>query len=210
MIKYGRSSNEGKWHFLTDKGRSRCSSVIAIRQQLSTDCPPSNLCERCEGCERCERSNNLSDINDNKNMITLSDKKAICSYLNLVTSRCDQNIPKSINNECKYDLNVSGSMITKQGDMREELWQRYYRKFDVNGMCYLCHKSLKYEEYVPGKVKSNCDNYFSNNRPLCKDCYRDLGDNNMDEFKKERHPKLIMADRSPMKIEWFNDYIIQS
>jgi len=182
MQKYGRSSSEGKWHCLTDDGRSRCSTAITIRQRQNMLAPPKNLCERCALQKKASVS-----VDPNPDGLGLG-------FLYRGTPS---------------QTNKSESLKTKEGNMRRELWLRYYYTLSAIGVCYVCHKGIKYAEYKPGKVWADGVNSFTNNRPLCTRCHSAMGKTPMDEFKEKNHPHLLSACPCPIAVEWDNDYIIR-
>lgn len=186
MNVYGRTSEEGKWHLLNGGGFARCSTGLTIRQKKNLLGPPKNLCERCAMQKKVG---------------------------NLAKKASDQTTPaaqpRSFHLYQPAQPPPEPKLVEKEGNMRKDLWLRYYGSITAHGWCFTCHSQIGYAQYKPGKVYSGGVNCFTNNRPLCLPCHTKMGDNGMDEFKAERFPDRLKSNFQPIEIEWEDDYIIK-
>jgi hypothetical protein len=187
MNVYGRTSDEGKWHLLNGGGFARCSTGLTIRQKKNLLAPPKNFCERC----------------------------ALQKKVSHLTKKSSNPVPSQFGMQPQathlYQLAQvqEPKLVEKEGNMRKDLWLRYYGSITAKGVCYTCHDQIGYAQYKPGKVYSKGVNCFTNNRPLCLPCHTKMGDNGMDEFKAKVFPAQSKAHVQPIAIEWSDDYIIK-
>lgn len=86
-----------------------------------------------------------------------------------------------------HDLKPSIDKKSIPKQMRIDLWENYFGDMRI-GKCFCCDKKLNYDHFEAGHVMSKSSggcNTLSNLRIVCKVCNRDMGIQNMMEYKKK-------------------------
>ena len=88
-----------------------------------------------------------------------------------------------------YDIETTESYQRNSipTSVRKNLWKNYFGD-NFTGVCNVCRKEININDFEAGHIISfanggsdNIDNLV----PLCRDCNRSMGKQNLDEFKKE-------------------------
>jgi hypothetical protein len=102
--------------------------------------------------------------------------------------------PPKINTEFDMDAFEPTYYKTKSGkrktipiSVKRKLWVNYNGK-KYKGPCFVCKSTIDTHNFEAGHVKAvsnGGNNNINNLRPICKGCNRGMGNQNLNEFKKE-------------------------
>lgn len=109
-------------------------------------------------------------------------------WIEMIIAKMTQNTSyqKIIDRKCKNSCSIR-SKIPKR--LRMEVWNKRNSKLLI-GLCYVCEKELKYEDFHCGHIVSvfnGGENQLSNLEPICKTCNNDMSVMNLNEYKKILH-----------------------
>ena len=83
-------------------------------------------------------------------------------------------------------LNVASRKIGKA--KRRKVWEKRNSKTSLNGMCFVCEKQIDYDDFECGHITAafwGGDVSLSNLEPICCSCNRDMGIENLNEYKRK-------------------------
>jgi len=98
------------------------------------------------------------------------------------------------NNEHTERKANNGSMERKTipQKIRQDLWKQYYGE-NYNSLCLICKQHISTTNFEVGHIISVANggpDFINNLRPICRDCNRSMGTENMDEYKKKYYPSI--------------------
>ena len=83
-------------------------------------------------------------------------------------------------------LNVSSRKIGKA--KRRKVWEKRNSKTSLNGKCFVCGKHIDYDDFECGHIVAafwGGDVSLNNLEPICGSCNRDMGIENLNEYKRK-------------------------
>lgn len=83
-------------------------------------------------------------------------------------------------------LNVSSRKIGKS--KRRKVWEKRNINGNMIGNCFVCEKSIDYDEFECGHITAafwGGNQYLDNLEPICGSCNRDMGIENLTEYKRK-------------------------
>ena len=87
--------------------------------------------------------------------------------------------------------------------LKRAVWSKHFDN-SLIGNCYVCVDSLNYDEFECGHIQSvfyGGKTNLLNLEPICKTCNRDVGIQNLEEYKKQLESEFVDQKKNE-KTEW--------
>jgi len=103
-------------------------------------------------------------------------------------------ILERVKNDIAYDKTPHCLISSKSRKISNKLRRRVWKKRNPNltsGNCFVCNKSVDDEEFQCGHIKAHFyggDITIDNLEPICGSCNRDMGIENLNDYKDREYP----------------------
>ena len=90
-------------------------------------------------------------------------------------------------------ISVKNNRVRIKKPLRKKVWYEY-NKNNLNGKCYVCDRNTDYDSFECGHIISvfyGGKTDFSNLKPICSTCNKDMGITNLEEYKSSLMNELL-------------------